>query len=118
MTPMTRFASICLGLTMTVGLSACTSSGLSCSDPKTTETVIKMAKEDLVKKVGQDVATKTEMTLSGIKTTGDNGGRYECAAELDAKFPAETRIPEAKLPITYVSDNHGDSGHTVKVHGL
>jgi hypothetical protein len=118
MTSRTRFASICLGLTMTVGLSACTSSSLTCSDPKTTDAVIKMAKDDLVKKVGQDVAMKTDMTLSGIKTTGDNDGRYECAAELDSKFPAESRIPEAKLPITYVSDNHGDSGHTVKVHGL
>jgi hypothetical protein len=68
--------------------------------------------------VGQDVAMKTDMTLSGIKTTGDTGGRYECAAELDSKFPAETRLPEAKLPITYVSDHHSDSGHSVKVHGL
>ena len=118
MTPMIRFA--VLGLALTVSLVACSSSspGLNCSDPKTTDAVIKVAKEDLIKKVGQDVAMKTEVTLSGIKTTADKEGRYECTAELDSKFPGETHLPEAKLPITYVSDSHGDSGHTVKVQGL
>jgi hypothetical protein len=61
---------------------------------------------------------KTEMMLTGIKDTSNKDGRYECAAELDTKFPTDTRLPEAKVPITYVSEHHADTGHSIKVHGL
>lgn len=115
-----RFASLCcwLGFATLCACSSSSSSALTCSDPKTTEAVVKYAKEDLTKKVGQDVALKTEMILTGIKTTNDKDGRHECAAELDAKFPTETHLPEAKLPITYVSEHNTETGHSVKVHGL
>jgi hypothetical protein len=113
------FTAMVLALGFAATLAACSSSSpaLTCSDPKTTDAVIKVAKEDLIKKVGHDVAMKTEMTISAIRATGDKDGRYECAGVLDAKFPADTRIPEAKLPITYVSEHH-ETGPSVKVHGL
>jgi hypothetical protein len=80
-----------------------------------TEAVLNIAKSDLSRKVGQDIAAKTEMTLTEIKTRGTTA---ECAAVLTAKYPAETRLPEAKLPITYVADYSSDNGDTVKVRGL
>jgi len=98
-------------------ITGCSSSAPKCSDTETTDLVKQIAKEQLAKLQGQEIADQIEMSVDAIRTTDSNDktGAQQCAAQLTLKGPNG----ENSLDITYTSEktDKGDE-FFVNVYGL
>ena len=98
-------------------VTACSSEAPNCTDSDTTDLVIEIANNELIKSLGKEAANTIEMSVDNIRTTDVNEkvGSFECAADLTFKGPRGSN----SIPINYTSElaNDGDEFY-VNVYGL
>ena len=95
----------------------CNDEAPNCSDSLTTDLVIEIANEEIVKSIGQSNAEKIKLSVESIRTTDKNEkvGSFECAADLKVEGPNGSN----SAPITYTSElADGGDNFYVQVYGL
>lgn len=98
-------------------LAACSNSAPKCADKPTIDLVLQIAREEIVRQLGQPMVNQLEMRLDAIRTTASDSktGAQQCAAQLIFKGPAG----ESKSDITYKSERTDQDGRQyVTVFGL
>ena len=113
---MNRFAAGVIGIFILVLVSGCSNSAPKCSDQKTIDLVLQIAKQELAKKLSQETLDKVGMNLDAIRTTesDEKTGKQKCAAQMIFKGPGG----ESKADITYASEKTDKGEQYVTVYGL
>jgi hypothetical protein len=111
------YSKVIMFLATSFFLVGCSDKAPDCSDSDTTDLVVQIANEQLVKLFGKEKAKLIKLSVETIRTTNVNEkvGSYECAADLRMTGENGSKT----IPITYTSElaDDGDSFY-VNVGGL
>lgn len=89
----------------------------TCNDIQTTDLVVNIAKDELIKQIGQEPTNLLNLAVTAIRTTETNSktGAHQCAGQLEISGPGGTNA----VPITYTVEMTDDGKQFfVNVFGL